>query len=176
MSNIGTLLKQEITRLSRREAKGQTQDLRKSAARLRRDIAGLKKAVIAIERNLRQILRQPGKATSPLNTEATTQNSETRRFVAKGFRSMRQRLGLSAGQMGGLLGTSAQTIYNWERGVTRPRREQMPKIAALRGTGKRDALKRLQSPTAAKPPGKTSAGSARTSKKLARARVTKKTR
>jgi DNA-binding XRE family transcriptional regulator len=36
------------------------------------------------------------------------------RFVAKGFKSLRQRLGFSAAQIGKLLGVSEQSIYNWE--------------------------------------------------------------
>jgi hypothetical protein len=39
---------------------------------------------------------------------------------------------------------SAQTIYNWEHEVARPRSEQLAKLAALRGTGKREAAQRLK--------------------------------
>lgn len=50
---------------------------------------------------------------------------------------------LSAPQTGRLLGVSEQMIYNWERKTTSPRREQMPKIVALRSLGKREAQQRL---------------------------------
>jgi hypothetical protein len=39
MANIGALLKSEITRLARKEAKAQTATLRKLGASYRRDIA-----------------------------------------------------------------------------------------------------------------------------------------
>lgn len=66
-------------------------------------------------------------------------NAETKvRFVAKGFKSLRQRLGLTAGEMGELLGVSAQSIYSWEAGNTSPRKQQLAKIAMLRGMGKRE--------------------------------------
>jgi len=55
-----------------------------------------------------------------------------------GFKTLRQRLGLTAEAIGILLGVSAQTIYNWEAGNTRPRDEQMVRIVMLRGMGKRD--------------------------------------
>ena len=61
------------------------------------------------------------------------------RFLTK----QRQRLGLSAADAGTLIGVTAQTIYNWEAGNTRPRDEQKPAIAALHGLGKRDAIARL---------------------------------
>ena len=39
MANIGALLKSEITRLSRKEAKSESDTLRKASAQYRRDIA-----------------------------------------------------------------------------------------------------------------------------------------
>ena len=48
-------------------------------------------------------------------------------------------LGLSAAEVGVLLGTSAQSIYNWEQGKSRPRASHLPAIAALRNLGKRQA-------------------------------------
>ena len=67
------------------------------------------------------------------------------RFVAKGLRSQRSRLGLSAAEFGKLLGVSAQSIYNWEHEVAHPRSEQISKLASLRGLGKREAAERLKS-------------------------------
>ena len=65
------------------------------------------------------------------------------RFVAKGLRTQRGRLGLSAAQFGTLLGVSAQSIYNWEHETAHPRGEQLAKLASLRGIGKREAEARL---------------------------------
>jgi DNA-binding transcriptional regulator YiaG len=36
-----------------------------------------------------------------------------------------------------MMGVSAQTIYNWDRGVTKPGPDQQAKLASLRGVGKR---------------------------------------
>ena len=36
------------------------------------------------------------------------------------------------------------TIYNWEKGKTRPRKEQIAALVAVRGIGKREALRRLE--------------------------------
>ena len=59
------------------------------------------------------------------------------RFVAKGLRSQRDRLGLSAEGLGKVLGVSAQSVYNWESGKARPRQEQIAKLSHLRKVGKR---------------------------------------
>ena len=66
------------------------------------------------------------------------------RFSAKGLHSQRNRLGLSATDFGRLLGVSPQTIYNWEQEAAHPRSEQLGKLAALRGIGKREAGERLK--------------------------------
>ena len=78
------------------------------------------------------------------------------RFSAKGLQSQRGRLGLSAIDFGKLLDVSAQTIYNWEHEVARPRGEKLGKLGALRGIAKRAAGERLKQLVAAngKPPSK----------------------
>jgi len=65
------------------------------------------------------------------------------------LQSQRGRLGLSAIEFGRLLGVSSQTIYNWEQETTRPRGEQLEKLAALRKIGKREAGERLKQMPAA---------------------------
>jgi transcriptional regulator with XRE-family HTH domain len=87
----------------------------------------------------RKVLAAPS-ATVPSGSAPATRL----RFVAKGLRTHRERLGLSQTDFGRLLGVSAQTIYNWEHEVARPRDEQITKIAAVRGLGKREAGARLK--------------------------------
>jgi DNA-binding transcriptional regulator YiaG len=55
----------------------------------------------------------------------------------------RERLELSAADYGELVGVSALTIYNWEKGKTKPREAQLQKWLAVRGIGKRKAWKSL---------------------------------
>lgn len=141
MSNIGTVLKQEITRLSRRESRRQINPTRKATSQHRRDIAALKRQVAQLERQVgllsRKALGTPPAAPSDASVKRV-------RFVAKGLRSQRNHLGLSAADFGKLLGVSAQSIYNWERESAYPRGEQIARLAAIRGIGKREAGKRLQ--------------------------------
>ncbi len=42
------------------------------------------------------------------------------------------------------LGVTAQTIYNWEQGKSKPRAEQFASLVAVRDFGQREALKRLE--------------------------------
>src|SRR5690606_8725712 len=52
MPNIAAVLKQEIARVARREARNQIETLRKSYAQQRRSIAELKRNVAALERRV----------------------------------------------------------------------------------------------------------------------------
>jgi len=139
MPNIGTILKQEISRLARREIKLQTAALHKAATTYRRDIAALKRQVAALERATKAQTKRLQKAT-PVVAEPDT----ALRFRADGFKTLRAKLGLSAEEAGKLLGVSGQAIYTWETKRSTPRSSQLPAIAALRKMGKREAATRLQ--------------------------------
>jgi DNA-binding XRE family transcriptional regulator len=148
MPNVGTLLRDEITRLSRRTLRGELAATKKASTQHRRQIAALKRQVALLARQVLQLARR-----LPSTADAPTPNSRAKpvRFVAKGLRSYRERLGLSATDFGKLVGVSAQSIYNWELGAAKPRAEQAAKLAALRRVGKREAHLRLQQLAAANP-------------------------
>jgi len=80
-------------------------------------------------------------------TPAVAEPESALRFRADGFKTLRQKLGLSAEQTGKLLGVSGQSVYAWETKRSSPRRAQLPAIAALRKMGKREAAARLQEST-----------------------------
>ena len=141
MPNIGTVLREEISRLSRRESRSQVEATRKATAQHRRDIAALKRQVAQLQRQVTQLSNKVHGAPPAVSSDSTAKHV---RFAAKGLRSQRNRLGLSQTDMGTLLGVSAQSIYNWESESARPRDEQLVKLAALRGIGKREAGERLK--------------------------------
>jgi len=139
MPNVGTVLKEEIARVSRKEIRGQVDPTRKATAQHRRDISQLKRQIAQLERQVRLL---SGKVLGS-RPAAPDGDATPARFSAKGLRSQRLRLGLSAADFGKLVGVSAQTIYNWEHESSQPRVEQRGRMAALRGIGKREAAARL---------------------------------
>ncbi|MEW5881789.1 MAG: helix-turn-helix domain-containing protein [Pseudomonadota bacterium] len=141
MPNVAALLKQEITRLARKEVRGATDVLKKASAQHRRAIAALRRQIAQLQRQLATLARrlERGAGAAPSAPEGPKV-----RFVARGLRSHRARLGLSAAEYGKLVGVSAQSIYNWEQGAARPRAAQLAALVALRGIGKREAQARLQ--------------------------------
>lgn len=141
MPNIGTVLKSEISRVSRKEVRGETQALKKSVSQYRSQIADLKRRMQALEQQVKRL----GKVTARAAPEAAAgEEGGTRiRYSAKSLAAQRRRLGLSAASLARLLGVSALSVYKWESGKTRPRARQIEAIAGLRGMGKREATQRL---------------------------------
>lgn len=134
MPNIASVLKAEITRIARKELRAEIEGLKKASTAHRSDIAALKKRCQSLEQELRRV----GKTLptpEPLPAEATDSKL---RFSAKGLASQRRRLELSAESLGLLLGTSGQSVYNWENGA-RPRGAHLKAIAALRSLSKKQA-------------------------------------
>ncbi len=141
MPNIGSVLKQEITRLARREVNAQTKVIRKASAQYRRDIAQLKREVAALSKQVMYLERQERKRASKGVPKASV---EGKRFSARGVQGHREKLGLSAADYASLVGVSSQSIYNWEQGRARPGDEQLASLVAVRELGIREALKRLE--------------------------------
>jgi len=141
MPNIATVFKEEILRLARKEIRRQTNVFRKASAQYRKDIAEMKRRVADLQRKVVPLEKQVLKNIPP---QAAEVDADHVRFTAKGLRSQRQRLGLSAANYGKLIGVTGQTIYSWEQETSRPRKQQFAPIAALRHIGKREAQARLE--------------------------------
>ena len=65
------------------------------------------------------------------------------RFSPKWVSAHRAKLGLSAADYGRLVGVTGLTIYNWEKGKTRPQQRQLEALMKVKGVGKRAAWKKL---------------------------------
>lgn len=138
MPNLSTILKTEITRLARKEIKAAIDPVKKASAGQRKEIAELKRLVASLQRELKAASK-PSKA----RPDAGGESSGGTRFSAKGLKSLRAKLSLSAADFGQLVGASGQSIYKWETGKAAPRASQQAALAAVRGIGKREAAKRL---------------------------------
>lgn len=146
MPNIGVVLKDEITRLAKKVSKAQIAPLQSSSATYRRHIAAMKRQISALEKDVARLRKgDRGRAAPAAQTGAEQQ--PPLRFQAKGLRSLRARLGLSAEDFGKLAGVSGQSVYNWEAEKTVPRRAQLQALSRLRGVGKREVEKLLSATT-----------------------------
>lgn len=145
MSTIAAVFKSEIARVARKELRAELDALRKTNAHYRSELAALKRRLHTVESQLRRL----GKVTAKVvqaGDSADENNADGAgiRFSAKGFATLRKRLGLSAAQMGKLLGASQLSVYKWESGKAHPRAGSLQAIAQVRSIGKKEAARRLE--------------------------------
>ena len=141
MPNVASVLRAEIRRLARKEIRQQVGPLKKTDAELRRTVTALKSEVAALRRGVRFLEKQEKrrlKASPKASTAAGV------RFAARWVKADRERLWLSAKDYGLLVGVAGLTIYNWEKGKSKPRDKQLAAWANVRGIGKREAWRRLE--------------------------------
>ena len=177
MANLASALKEEISRVARKEIRQQTAGTIRTVAQCEREIAALKRQIGGLQRMLSP-QRKPSapeptarkktskkkvaaKATEPAATARTGAESDSgskrSRFSAKGLKTHREQLGLSADSYGKLVGVSGLSIYNWEQEKARPRESSIAALASIRGLGKREAASRLGEPATPKAKAKTTA-------------------
>ncbi len=142
MANLAVTLKEEISRLARKEVKAATGKTKQAVAKYRSEIAKLKRQLHDQEKQIKALQKQGKRlaAGAPVDEESI----ENVRFSARSVASQRRRLGISAKDYGRLVGVSGLTIYNWEQGKSRPRKAQLASLVAVRGIGKREALAKLE--------------------------------
>ena len=142
MSNIVTALKDEVSRIARKEVRNETAQLTKSVARYLAEIADLKRRLAAAEQSLTKIQKSGGVPLS-MTPASTPQGPTGTPSTAHAHLTLRARLDLSGPETAKLLRVSVQTIYNWEAGSSKPREPQLSAIAVLRKAGKREVAARI---------------------------------
>lgn len=141
MPDVASVLREEISRLARKEIRLQTGPLKKTTSDLRRTVSALKNEVSALQRQVRFLETQEKRR---LEEEPKEMPAKAVRFSPRWVKADRQRLGLSAKDYGALVGVSSLTIYSWESGKSKPRAKRLVAWAEIRGIGKREALRRLE--------------------------------
>ena len=144
MPNILSALKSEISRLARKEAKQVVAPVKKASANYRGLIAGLRKQLDALQKEVAALKRMTPKANQALQTPQEPQG----RFwiTGKGVKALRKRLGLTQAQFGKLAGVSVPTVVNWEgaKGKAPIRlKAAIARLQAMRGMGKKQAAEIL---------------------------------
>jgi DNA-binding transcriptional regulator YiaG len=139
--NIAAVLKNEISRVARKEVRTETQQLKKSVVHYRTEIAALKRRLAELERAVKRDRKAPGKPAAEIAEGAEKPQRMT--FSASGLAAQRKKLGLSANELGALVGVTGQSIYKWEQGKAKPRAAQLMTLRAMRGLGKKAVAARL---------------------------------
>ena len=143
MPNITTVFKEEIRRIARKEIKAVVGKIQQNLASLRKENLQLKGLINDQAKHLSRLQKQI--QTQHNRPPAEEDPLAGVRFSSRSVRAQRKRLNMSAAEYGKLVGVSALTIYHWESGKSRPRKAQLAILTAVRGIGKREAMKRIES-------------------------------
>ena len=146
MSNVVNVLKEEIARISKREAKSATQAIGKSNTWLRKTVADFKKRLVVLEKENKRLVAaiKKYKVEQPEKVEA--EEGKKARFTSKSIRGLRKKLRLSQADFGKLLGTTSHAVYLWEKkiGALNLRDKSKAAILSVRGLGAREAKEKLE--------------------------------
>jgi len=144
MSNIAKVLKAEIARISKREAKSATQGIGKSNTWLRKTVADLKRRVLLLEKENKRLVVTVKKyqVESPQKPDEETSKA---RLTSRGIHGLRGRLRLSQAGFAKLVGVTPYSVYLWETKKTALNLRDKTKAALLsiRGLGAREARAKL---------------------------------
>lgn len=141
--NVMSVLKAEISRLAKKEAKAIVSPVKKASANYRGLIAGLRKQVDALQKEVSSLKRAMPKADRVL--EAKTEPEGRFWITGKGVMAMRKKTGLTQEKFGKLVGVSVPTVVNWEKakGKLNLRKATAGALQGLRGKGKREVAEIL---------------------------------
>lgn len=147
MPNIAKVLKEEISRISRHEAKVAITPIRKPTLKLRKDVANLKSRLAALEKAYKALQALMTKCQAAQPEPATEQADKVEKgwISGKGIKSLRKRLGLSQKEFGKLTGVTGHAVVLWESksGMLNLRKATKAAVFAVRGLGAREAKQRL---------------------------------
>ena len=138
MPDISTVLKQEITRLAKKELKPIAGSQSKQIQALKATVRDLKGQIAAIQKSLTNT------ATPQPSPPEQEDEQGAIRISPTSIKKHRKRLRLSQAQLGKLLGVSTTTIVFWETGRSSPSGTNREHIAELREMGLREAKSLLE--------------------------------
>jgi DNA-binding transcriptional regulator YiaG len=146
LSKFATTLKDEITRLGRKEAK-------RLALPLKQRIGVLERLLRQQRLAMTQLSKQAvaaSKAAVATPAAAQTADRDQSRLGPRSIKSQRKRLGLSQMEFAKLAGVSRVAVNLWESGKTKPRGRNRESLLKLRTIGARDARRQLDGSASSK--------------------------
>jgi len=142
--NIAQVLKAEISRISKKEAKALTSSTRSTAIQLKKTTADLKNRLALLEKANKELQKQVESLVAAI--PKPVEEPEVKGWISgKGVKALRRKLGLSQGEFGKLTNASSHAVYLWESkpGMLKLRDGTKKAIMAIRGIGKVEARKRM---------------------------------
>ena len=132
MANLAGVLKNEIRRLARKEVRASMVPLQRVVTRLRKRVAEQRKLMVELERSAKRSV-----SAARRERAVAEEGGPQIRFSPRWVRAHRKKLKMSRREYAELMGVSAQSIFGWETGRTRPRRKALETWRRLRSMGSR---------------------------------------
>ena len=147
MPNLATLLKEEISKIVRKEVQDQVRELQKTVreqrdalARLEKQSGPAKAKAAAKPAAAKPTAAEP--AAKVRKAPAGTGDKRKQiRISPNTIKKHRRRLKLSQAELGELLNVSTNTVLRWEAGTSKPRSKHLPGLSQLRSMGLREVKK-----------------------------------
>ncbi len=142
MPDIVKFLKDEVSRLARKEIRSACDPLYKQLQVLKKTVRDQRDTIAKLQKNLARLeVRMP----SPSQVIKEEQNeADNVRISPASIKRHRKRLKISQTEMGKLLKVSTNTVVRWEAGTSKPRAQYRPGLARLRDLGIKDVRKLLE--------------------------------
>ena len=145
MPNIAQLLKDEISRLARKEVRAASAPLLQQIRELKKTNRQQREAIDLLLRRVDQLQALTSSPTDKILKAPAIETDRQIRLSGTSIKKHRKRLGLSQGELGQLLNVSTNTIVRWEQDKSKPREAYRSGIAQLRTMGVREVKKLLAS-------------------------------
>ena len=145
MPNIAQLLKDEISRLARKEVRAASGPLQQQIRELKKTNRQQREVIDTLLRRVDQLQALASSTTDKILKAPTIGTDRQIRLSGTSIKKHRKRLGLSQGELGQLLNVSTNTIVRWEQDKSKPRETYRAGIAQLRTMGVREVKKLLAS-------------------------------
>jgi DNA-binding transcriptional regulator YiaG len=145
MSNVVKVLRDEISRISRKETKNSIESIGKSHKGLKKIVADLKRRVFSLERENKGLLAAM-KRYQAEQPEKPPEEKKKVRLTSKGIRSLRTRLHLTQSELAKLFGITTHSVYLWEKkeGGLKLRDKTKEALLSLRGLRAGEARTKLE--------------------------------
>ncbi|MCU0594657.1 MAG: helix-turn-helix domain-containing protein [Desulfobacterota bacterium] len=144
MAKLAEVLRGEIIRISRREARMATAGIREAKIKLTKTVADLKRKIAKLQGENKWLVAAEKKRLAQ-KPQVAPEESKKARLTAKGIRRLRKKLGVSQANFAKLLGASTQTVHMWEtkEGPLRLRGNTLAAVVSARDLGAREAKRRI---------------------------------
>ena len=140
MPNLAALLKEEISKIVRKEVQDQVRELKQTVREQRDALARLEKqsGPAKAKAAKKPAAKKPAAKVSKAPAEDKRKQP---RISPNTIKKHRKRLKLSQAELGELLNVSTNTVLRWEAGTSKPRRKHLPGLAQLRTISMRELKK-----------------------------------